>query len=162
MVEDNGDPLNPASGAYLPGADGDGGTCEPVSLDWLQREAHKLAASKGFYDCDECGGTGDGEAPDSKCPVCLGRRLKWRDPAQMILLAVSELIESYEVLRRGHGYDQSWIGRDGKPEGFQYELADAVIRIADTAQHCGIDLSKAIRIKHKFNQGRGRKHGKRF
>jgi len=49
---------------------------------------------------------------------------------------------------------------EGKPQGFKYELADAVIRIADLAEACGVDLGGAIFEKMQFNCSRPFMHGK--
>lgn len=48
---------------------------------------------------------------------------------------------------------------DPKPEGIAIELADAVIRILDYCGHVGIDIEKAIEIKHEYNKTRPYKHG---
>jgi NTP pyrophosphatase (non-canonical NTP hydrolase) len=39
------------------------------------------------------------------------------------------------------------------------ELADIVIRALDTAETFGVDLARAMRVKHAFNGTRPRKHG---
>lgn len=49
-----------------------------------------------------------------------------------------------------------------KPEGFGVELADAVIRIADLAYLCGIDLGQLVLEKHEYNKTRPAKHGRKF
>jgi hypothetical protein len=51
----------------------------------------------------------------------------------------------------------------GKLEGFPVELADAVIRIGQLAEHLGIDLEAAIAEKMSYNDTRPAMHGgKRF
>ena len=39
------------------------------------------------------------------------------------------------------------------------ELADIVIRVADTAAHLGVDLDRAVAVKHMFNTTREHRHG---
>lgn len=47
-------------------------------------------------------------------------------------------------------------------DSFEDELADAVIRILDTAASLGIDLEWYILHKMKYNEGRERLHGKAY
>jgi NTP pyrophosphatase (non-canonical NTP hydrolase) len=46
-----------------------------------------------------------------------------------------------------------------KPEGILIELADIVIRVADTCGENGLDLEGAIRTKMEYNRTRSYKHG---
>lgn len=46
-----------------------------------------------------------------------------------------------------------------KPVGLDSELADIVIRVMDLCAHLGIDLERAIREKHAYNETRPRRHG---
>lgn len=50
-------------------------------------------------------------------------------------------------------------GRLRKPVGIDSELADVVIRVMDLCAHLGIDLERAIREKHAYNETRTRRHG---
>ena len=50
----------------------------------------------------------------------------------------------------------------GKPEGIPIELADVIIRIADTCGRYGIDIEHAIKIKMEYNKTRPYKHGKKI
>ena len=69
---------------------------------------------------------------------------------------VSEALEEY----RSHGEQKQYIREsDGKPEGFIFELADTVIRIADLCGELELDLEEALRTKMKFNQTRPYRHG---
>lgn len=45
---------------------------------------------------------------------------------------------------------------------FQDELADAIIRILDLAEHYGIDLQAHIKAKHRYNTTREFMHGKKY
>lgn len=47
-----------------------------------------------------------------------------------------------------------------KPRGFDIELADIIIRVADLAGAEGIDLDAAVQRKHAYNVGRPHKHGR--
>jgi NTP pyrophosphatase (non-canonical NTP hydrolase) len=52
--------------------------------------------------------------------------------------------------------------RMGKSEELPHELADIVIRTMDLAESLGIDLQKAIEIKHEFNKHRDIRHGNKL
>lgn len=52
------------------------------------------------------------------------------------------------------------LSEKGKPEGLPSELADIVIRVADFAEHLGIDLEEEIRVKAAYNETRPPKHGR--
>lgn len=100
--------------------------------------SHLLAREKGFYD----------PAPT------IDRQL---------LLVVSEIVEAQDALRSGRDAHDEWLRDDDlKPEGFTYELADAVIRICDLAASLSLDLAGAIERKHAFNATRPPKHGRAF
>ena len=45
------------------------------------------------------------------------------------------------------------------PEGVAIELADAIMRILSYCGYAGIDIEKAISIKHKYNRKRPYRHG---
>lgn len=53
----------------------------------------------------------------------------------------------------------SGTGLVQKPEGLPSELADIVIRVFDTAQAWGIDLTEAVMMKHRYNISRPFRHG---
>jgi hypothetical protein len=87
-----------------------------------------------------------------------------------LALASGELVgEALEEWRRpDRGAETRYRESDGKPEGLMIELADAMIRIADTAGYLveqglsDIDLESAIREKMAFNSTRPHMHGKRL
>lgn len=81
-------------------------------------------------------------------------------PAVRLMLIVSELAEACEELRKGHTADEVYF-KDGKPEGFPIEMADAVIRIGDLCAEHKADLEDAIRVKLEFNKTRPFMHGGR-
>lgn len=72
---------------------------------------------------------------------------------------VSEAVEEARVHPMTHTYFRE---SDGKPEGVPVELADAIIRICDLAEHHGIDLSAAIDLKMTFNSDRPYRHGNKL
>lgn len=113
--------------------------------DW-QRAIHLWAIGKGFWE--------DENKPP--CPTC-GRDYK-RNRGEIIALMHSELSEALEGLRHGNPPDE----HIPQHRSLGVELADAVIRIFDTAEAEGIDLGAVIRDKHAFNEGRPYKHGKGF
>jgi len=76
-----------------------------------------------------------------------------------LMLAVGELSEAVEEIRNGHPYDKVYFTGDNKPEGFGIELADAIIRLLDVAEHLGIDMQDAVILKHNYNLTRPYKHG---
>jgi hypothetical protein len=103
------------------------------------REVHQNAVDKGFYDNEVL------------------------NVDQKLLLSVGELIEAQEEVRSGHEVTEVYYReKDGKPEGFGMELADAVIRIFDLAEACDLNIESLMLEKHAFNTGRPYKHGREF
>lgn len=99
-----------------------------------------------------------------------------RSIGEIIALCHSELSEALEEHRNNKpqiyfvGYDMQdrkivkdapFEGAYGicKPEGTAIELADCIIRILDYCAHEGIDVEKAIEIKHEYNKTRPYRHG---
>lgn len=71
----------------------------------------------------------------------------------------AEVSEAWEEARiPGCDFKAIRYRDDGKPEGFAVELADLMIRIADTAETFGIDLEAVIREKAAFNKTRPFRH----
>jgi len=72
----------------------------------------------------------------------------------------SECSEAWEEVRKpDFAPTRIYYREDGKPEGLPMELADIMIRVADTAQVLGIDLEKAIMEKMAYNRNRPFRHG---
>lgn len=107
---------------------------EPVDFAQTQKEAYANSVSKKFW-----------EAPPNI-------------PEKLALIH-SEISEALEEYRDGHDLKKTYL-KNGKPEGFGVELADAVIRIMDLAENQSIDLATLIRIKMRYNATRPEKHGK--
>ena len=110
------------------------------SLAEWQREIHDLAVEKGWWPY--------ADAVTTSVIV------------EKLCLIHSEVSEALEELRQGEGplqfisYDE-----DTKPIGFVIELADIMIRILDLCSALGLDIEKAIEMKHKYNKTRPYRHG---
>lgn len=79
---------------------------------------------------------------------------KERNRFELIALMHSELSECVEFLRKP-------AMDDHVPEltGEAAELADVIIRIMDYCGAFGIDIGKAVRVKHAYNLQRPYRHG---
>ena len=108
---------------------------DEVTIDEIQLEAYKTAASKGWVDAH-----------------------KELDFGSQLMLIVGELSEALEEYRKGKGIKETYYV-DGKPEGIPIELADVIIRTCYLAELKGINLENAINEKLLFNQSRPRLHG---
>jgi NTP pyrophosphatase (non-canonical NTP hydrolase) len=104
--------------------------------------------------------------------------------ANRLMLIKGELSEAHEELRKGYDPTFEYVtyppemvaefgvdvvaagfaaeGRLPKPEGFPSELADALIRIMDTAEELKIDLAAVVEGKMEYNATREKMHGKKF
>ena len=105
----------------------------PSSIAAVAKLCHRMASEKGWHD-------------------------EPREFGTDIALIHSELSEALEEAREERGFE-TWYGENGKPEGVPVELADAVIRIFDTAEKYGIDIETAIIEKMEYNAGRSYRHG---
>ena len=117
----------------------------------LQKEIHKNAVSKGFYDH----------------PHNFGNDL---------MLVVSELGEAIEAHRKNEWCDIKAFNEALISEQYDYstcfekyvkdtindEIADAFIRILDMCEYYGIDLQKHVELKMEYNAKRERLHGKKY
>lgn len=101
-----------------------------TSFSVLQKEVHKTALDKGWWDT----GRSDGE---------------------LIALMHSELSEALEALRH-HNEDDDKIPQFS---GAEAELADVIIRIMDMAEARRWKIAEALIAKIQFNTTRERMHG---
>lgn len=110
-----------------------------MKISEMQSLAYSNACEKGFHDKEE--GLDPNVIPEK------------------LMLIVSEAAEALEVYREGHPMLPSYRLLDQKPVGFDSELADIVIRVADLAGHLGINLERAIVEKMTYNARRPHMHG---
>lgn len=103
-------------------------------LNDLAKMIHDNNVKKGFYENDS------------------------KTFAENIALMHSELSEALEADRKDNPPSEKIDGHCQVAE----ELADAVIRILDTAAHNNIDIGDAIVAKHQYNLTRPYKHGKKY
>lgn len=82
-----------------------------------------------------------------KCAVEHGWWQDQRYLPELLCLVHSEVSECLEAYRQNN------------KAGIEEELADIIIRVFDIAAAEGIDLEKAIKEKHEFNQKRPYRHG---
>lgn len=116
----------------------------------LVQDAHRHAADRGFHDTKP--------PPEA---LAAGEGHEWI--SAKLALIHSEVTEALEVIRDGHSPAARVYEQDrGKPLGFNSELADIVIRVADLAGAVGVDLEHAIKEKLAYNRGRTHRHGKAF
>lgn len=99
-------------------------------FDIIQKEAHKTAVGKGWWDK----------------PV---------EQGTSIALMHSELSEALEALRVGNPPDD----KIPEFLGVEAELADVIIRILDFAEYHKYDVIGAMMAKIKMNKTRSHRHG---
>ena len=134
-----------------------------MDIKQTMQEIHSNNREKGFWD-------------------------KERNTGEMLMLVVSELSEALEADRKDKRADldsfglKTWTNQvDGRTmtneemdarfkkvfadtvkDGFEDELADAVIRLFDIAEGMKIDLEWHIRAKMRYNSMREKMHGKAY
>ena len=107
----------------------------PSTLAGLAAEIHAENKDKGFWDHE-------------------------RPLTETTMLIVSELAEAVEEEREGR--EDMWYGDDGKPEGVDVELVDALIRLLDLLGSRYADVDLIMREKRAYNRSRPKKHGKEY
>jgi len=81
-----------------------------------------------------------------------------RNPANKILLMITELSEAYEAVRHNNPADKDCPDFSN----LEIELADCIVRILDFTEYNKLNLAAAILAKMEFNKTRPYKHGKKF
>jgi len=105
-----------------------------MELKDLQKMAHEIAVSKGWWDQE-------------------------RNVGEIFANIHSEVSEAWaEWVKGGHETNEIYYDGD-KPEGIPIELADTVIRILDFAEKFNFDLGESIQIKMDYNRTRAYRHG---
>lgn len=132
---------------------------DAFALVWNQvaRGVHSNACQKGFWDKRQR----LTEAVNSSCGAGSAESDHVHDliASQCFALIHSEISEALEGLRAGNPYEHGLEN----VRSVEAELADAVIRIMDTAAAFRWDVGGAILKKVQFNAARPRMHGgKRF
>lgn len=78
-----------------------------------------------------------------------------------LLMMVGEICEAQEEIRSGHGVHEVYV-KEGKPEGFGVELADALIRILNFCGAHNIEIGQLVKMKADYNMTREPMHGRKF
>lgn len=150
-----------------------------LTVKRLVEQSHENSAGHGFWDSPE-----NLETIPSKLMLIvseLGEALEsYRDPASdqmvnvpadLLLQLISPVIAHADMtpiereesnkysdaLMEGSTLFQKW---KAKPKGFDTELADAFIRLADLCGARGIDIETAIQEKHEYNLSRPHRHNR--
>lgn len=149
-----------------------------MDLRELQRQAHENARAKGFHDVRLSIETHNTIRTLSKWLACVTdgvENLRRRQPAACVLLDTQHwIINPPPNATLSHNSPEirasirrlllvatevtEAIRAIGTPE-YASELADIVIRVADTAAADGVDLQAAVEEKMKLNAARPRMHG---
>ena len=106
---------------------------DKLQLMLLGKSIHEMAKEKGWWD-------------------------KPREDGTVLMLIVTELAEAMEAVRVGDPMSKTIAPFSTVEE----ELADAIIRILDFAEHRGFELEKAIRAKMAVNANRPYRHGEKL
>lgn len=137
-----------------------------------QKQIHAWALSKGWWT-PAFGANSSGESNPGTLTVTNRDHLGVL--AEKLLLITTEIAEATEEYRNGraltsvyftdpagaeHAYQyRTAAGPVRKPEGFPTEIADAMIRLMDLGEACGIDLDDEIDRKMEYNETRAYRHG---
>ena len=117
------------------------------------------------------------------CTYCEGTGKADKNIGELLMLIVSELGEALEAHRGDYfsnfdeynhrveilkksglsqDYSENLAFYEELSSSFEFELADACIRIFDLCGYLNIDLEKHIELKMKYNETREYKHGKKY
>lgn len=138
----------------------------------LMERAYQNSKAHGFHDHGEAldaqlriaeAKADLAPSPEVAQEVLFWRRVLAEHHGNRLMLLAGEVAEAHEEVRHGHALTEVYFSTDEqgrpKPEGVPIELADAAIRLFDTARSRGIDLAAAISMKMAYNEGRPAMHG---
>ena len=100
------------------------------AIDELQKEAHRIAVEKGWWD------------DDREAPEC-------------IAAIHSEMSEAFAAYRDGNPMSN----KIPPFSQIEEELADVIIRVLDYAERNSFEIGKALAAKMAYNEGREYRHG---
>ncbi len=107
----------------------------PAVLAQLADRSHNMAIEKGWW-----GDNTDVQSARNDGPALIAKR----NFQELMSLAISELMEAFEVARMpDFDAKKIWLA-DKKPEGFPIELADGVIRLFDDIASARVDCLAAF------------------
>ena len=125
-----------------------------MSMEDWQTFIQEWAKSKGWWEGFKGGNVGKSASVTQDVQRDANNYV-----ASKLCLVHTEVSEAMEALRDGDM--ELRIGEGGKPEGFESELADVIIRVLDLAEALGMDMGKTMAAKMKYNETREHKHGGR-
>jgi NTP pyrophosphatase (non-canonical NTP hydrolase) len=140
-----------------------------LTITELVDQSYKNSSQHGFWDDERTD-----ETIPSKLALIMseaGEALEsYRNPNSDNLVPIP--VELVERLTQGPTDNASYHGArlelndllrawQVKPKGFDIELADIMIRVADLAGALGIDLESAVQKKHAYNLGRPFRHNRK-
>ena len=130
---------------------------ENCSIEEWQTLVNGIAVEKGWWEGFEaaCAASPLHDTSDDST-VMMPEAINWI--AARLLLVTGEVSEAAECLRDGDMKTRI-DPETKKPEGFEVELADAVIRILDLGEALGLDIGHAMAIKTEYNRLRPYRHG---
>ena len=130
---------------------------ENCSIEEWQTLVNGIATEKGWWEGFEaaCAASPLQDTSDDT-EAMTPEAINWI--AAKLLLITSEVSEAAECLRKGEMRARV-DPETKKPEGFEVELADAVIRILDMAEGLGLNLGRAMLLKTEYNRLRPYRHG---
>jgi len=107
-------------------------------LEDLLKESYATSKSKGWWDTE-------------------------RNFPEQLMLMVSELSETLEEYRKlGLKNFIYYKEASEKPEGIAIEIADLLIRVADTCEAYNIPIEEALQLKLAYNKTRPYRHGNKL